>query len=79
MEQSMSQYNWKGDGTPGGCDNHCIPHPCGPCITGQTQTSYLKTLEAKVELVKEVIDKHGCSSPKDCGLHQLAGLLKKRG
>lgn len=24
------KYNWVGDG-PGGCDNHCIPHPCGKC------------------------------------------------
>lgn len=36
----MSKYNWKGDGTPGGCDNHCIPHPCGPCITGKYQPDY---------------------------------------
>ncbi len=25
------RFNWKGDGTPAGCDSHCIPHPCGPC------------------------------------------------
>jgi len=26
----MTQYNWKSTG-PGGCDAHCIEHPCGPC------------------------------------------------
>lgn len=31
---NKTKYNWKGTG-PGGCDNHCIPHPCGPCITGK--------------------------------------------
>lgn len=29
------KYNWKSVG-PGGCDTHCIEHPCGPCITGKT-------------------------------------------
>ncbi len=27
------KYHWRGTG-PSGCDNHCIPHPCGPCATG---------------------------------------------
>jgi len=26
------KYKWRGTG-PGGCDTHCIPHPCGPCAT----------------------------------------------
>ncbi len=30
------KYNWIGNG-PDGCDNHCIPHPCGPCITGKNR------------------------------------------
>lgn len=25
-----TKYNWKSTG-PGGCDSHCIEHPCGPC------------------------------------------------
>ncbi len=35
------KYNWTGDGTPGGCDSHCIPHPCGPCITGKSKPEML--------------------------------------
>jgi hypothetical protein len=27
------KYNWESVG-PGGCDDHCIEHPCGKCITG---------------------------------------------
>jgi len=23
-------YKWESTG-PGGCDSHCIEHPCGPC------------------------------------------------
>lgn len=29
----MKKYNWESTG-PGGCDSHCIEHPCGPCKTG---------------------------------------------
>ena len=29
-----ASYNWDCVG-PGGCDTHCIEHPCGPCITGR--------------------------------------------
>lgn len=25
------RYNWTSN-SPAGCDNHCIEHPCGPCI-----------------------------------------------
>lgn len=27
---SETKYNWVSTG-PGGCDSHCIEHPCGPC------------------------------------------------
>ncbi len=32
----MNRYNWKSNG-PGGCDDHNIEHPCGPCITGKSK------------------------------------------
>lgn len=28
----MIAYNWISTG-PGGCDNHCVEHPCGKCAT----------------------------------------------
>jgi len=30
--KQISEYNWTSSG-PSGCDNHCIPHPCGRCFT----------------------------------------------
>lgn len=33
-QQTAARYNWTSTG-PGGCDAHCIEHPCGPCITGR--------------------------------------------
>lgn len=35
-------------------------------------------LNIKLNLVQEIIKKHGCSSPKDCGLHFLDEQLKKK-
>lgn len=40
------KYNWKSTG-PGGCDSHCIEHPCGPCITGKN-----KPPESKLFVIK---------------------------
>lgn len=34
-------FNWVSTG-PGGCDSHCIEHPCGPCM-----------LESRTESKKE--------------------------
>lgn len=28
--EERAKYNWKMEG-PGGCDSHCIEHPCGEC------------------------------------------------
>ena len=35
------QYNWISTG-PGGCDAHCIEHPCGKCILGENKKSLPK-------------------------------------
>lgn len=37
-ENKPKLYNWKSTG-PGGCDTHCIEHPCGPCITGKHKSN----------------------------------------
>ena len=34
QSEERKRYNWHSTG-PGGCDDHCIEHPCGPCITGR--------------------------------------------
>ncbi len=49
------KYNWTGDGTPGGCDNHCIPSPCGPCITGKgSEQSWLRSkLAIAIDALKD--------------------------
>lgn len=52
-------YNWKSTG-PGGCDTHCIEHPCGPCITGyNSETSWerasTKKLAQEAELLAELL------------------------
>ncbi len=39
---SDPKYNWKSTG-PGGCDTHCIEHPCGPCHEDSVKSGVFST------------------------------------
>lgn len=62
----MTQYNWTSTG-PGGCDAHCIEHPCGKCILGVSQVDALKAEnEVLRRLAKEGTRLHCCGMCKHC-------------
>ncbi len=57
----MSKVNWISTGQ-GGCDAHCIEHPCGPCLfPGVTESEYLRAelsrLTEHLRIAREALGK----------------------
>ena len=44
--EKIIKYNFRGNG-PSGCDNHCINHPCGPCMDLPSEKWIAKKLLTK--------------------------------
>lgn len=51
--KKWTDYNWRGDG-PSGCDSHCIPHPCGPCMAPELRPTFYHVL-AEYDRIKKVL------------------------
>lgn len=63
---TMSKFNWESTG-PDGCDDHCIEHPCGPCITGYRSAEAYEKAQEQEECPHDELDHGVClSCGKDC-------------